>query len=788
MDSKEEISHLEYILDDLKKLRDLGEISQEGYGYLAKRYTERILELKGLKEKEAPPPRPVLETAPPAPPRPQEVFSLEAFFTEHAISLLLYLGAFLVSIAALIYVGYNWETFSGLTKTFFIWFISLAFLILGEVFYQNKKLKKAGGVFIGIGSLMIPLAFVATYKFTLKDLGLSSPAMWLLGSLNCAVLYFFLGVKLPWKPYVYLSLTSLLGSNLALYELLGIRDPWHGVLLLVFSHFLLFGGAYFYSSEPRELLGIPFLVFSHGVALLSALSILLRLGEVPAASAYFVPFGMLLLFTFYLLQTAFYPARELVLLSGFSFLMLVISLGYVAQINREGYGLFMITSGLLFSLLAQFFSKSETVSKQDLHTLAAVLVFFAPFLMETNFLYVAAFFFAAAHFSWLSFVYKNPQLLYIAGYLFSAGYFRVYDILFGQPQSDWHKALFLFPVFFFLAGGSFYLRKRWHRNWAIPLYILSYFYALLMSLLSFDNKPLATFFFLVYAFYTYLIAKKEDKPTLVNLSSVWGALALWTTLSFFNIGTHLYPLFFSIYGISLYLLRFSHWPQTYRYLGLAYASATPILGAIQENSFQDFNSTSFVLILSLAILASLVYLDATVENSREQKYFSSFIAILTLLWFERFLGFENIQAYIIPLGTYFIILGSLLRLDHVLRTSREVINFFFGLGALVAMIPTYFMRYGTDGYLYTLLLGLEALIILFYGLSIRRKVLVVLGTSFTVLDVFSQLFDYLRALPSWVIIGITGIVLLTTAVFLLYKREEIVKTKYVLREKWQSWE
>ncbi len=83
------------------------------------------------------------------------------------INVILYLGAFLVVVSAGIFVGYNFETLSGVFKTLFLGLFAAVFYFVGlALFLRASKLRPAGVTFTGIGLVLLPLIGLAAYNFT----------------------------------------------------------------------------------------------------------------------------------------------------------------------------------------------------------------------------------------------------------------------------------------------------------------------------------------------------------------------------------------------------------------------------------------------------------------------------------------------------------------------------------------------------------------------------------------------------------------------------------------------
>ncbi|SRR5258708_4689130 len=116
-------------------------------------------------------------------------FAWSNWYNFNSINLLLYIGALLIISAASIFVGFQWQSISGIAKGSLITLLSLAFFGSGFWFFYLPKVKTAGVTFVGIGSLLMPLVGLAWYTFVLKDLGVERGLVWLITSLTCLFIY-----------------------------------------------------------------------------------------------------------------------------------------------------------------------------------------------------------------------------------------------------------------------------------------------------------------------------------------------------------------------------------------------------------------------------------------------------------------------------------------------------------------------------------------------------------------------------------------------------------------------
>src|SRR3990172_6043474 len=110
-----------------------------------------------------------------------------SWLAEQQANLFLFAGAFLVVVAALIYVGYSGQAVRGAVKVALLIAYTVAFLAAGIVCYRVPVVRVAGLVFIGISAVLVPLNFVLAGSVIESDF--SDEGMWLAGSLASAAFY-----------------------------------------------------------------------------------------------------------------------------------------------------------------------------------------------------------------------------------------------------------------------------------------------------------------------------------------------------------------------------------------------------------------------------------------------------------------------------------------------------------------------------------------------------------------------------------------------------------------------
>ncbi len=169
------------------------------------------------------------------PPTPAGPSFVETFFTpERAPSLLLYLGAFLVVVAALIFVNVSGQQISDSVRLALMIVGTLGFLCGGLVCHRIPRVEEAGRTFLIVGALLVPLDFGAYYALVAHVSPFTSPAMWVLGSLAAAGLYGALAVTAYGRAYSYFFFIASLSALAGIAVLLDVPSTWLFVLLAAY--------------------------------------------------------------------------------------------------------------------------------------------------------------------------------------------------------------------------------------------------------------------------------------------------------------------------------------------------------------------------------------------------------------------------------------------------------------------------------------------------------------------------------------------------------------------------
>lgn len=190
----------------------------------------------GRLEATPPPPAPKQQTPPPPKsPPPFTLPSLPAIEMPDNITLLLYLGAALVVIAAGVFVGGSWEAISGIARFALVLGFALGFGWTGELFVRfTEKLKSAGQTFRTVGTILLPFAALAYERFVLNG---NTPAWyWVVTGLGLAgVNYWLYRFSQKGRLTAYLAVFSLGVFALSLPNALKWGDGWFTAIMWFFA-------------------------------------------------------------------------------------------------------------------------------------------------------------------------------------------------------------------------------------------------------------------------------------------------------------------------------------------------------------------------------------------------------------------------------------------------------------------------------------------------------------------------------------------------------------------------
>jgi len=275
-----------------------------------------------------------------------------SWLAEQQANLFLFAGAFLVVVAALIYVGYSGQAVGGALKMALLIGYTLAFLAGGAICLTVPRVRVAGHVFVAVSAVLVPLNFVLAYN-VFEERQLSAEALWLSGSLTSAALYAGVGALGLGRPYSFASGVALVSAALAFVSLAELPAEWAAVPFLSLA--ILMALAEISSPEPFR--GRVASVWIGQAQFITAASLVFVLAKwldvesgADASTRWFLTPAAGLALAFYGLEAAFRRQRYSVTGASLSLAAVAASFVFGADVNPEYYTFALIGSG--FALIS----------------------------------------------------------------------------------------------------------------------------------------------------------------------------------------------------------------------------------------------------------------------------------------------------------------------------------------------------------------------------------------------------------------------------------------------------
>jgi hypothetical protein len=208
--------------------------------------------------------------------------------------------------------------------------------------------------------------------------------------------------------------------------------------------------------------------------------------------------------------------------------------------------------------------------------------------------------------------------------------------------------------------------------------------------------------------------------------------------------------------------------------------AIPLFGAIAVSLW---NATPLLGAVTFAI-AGLTFLgDAAMRKVLHLVYLSagSFLVVIwaVLISFD----IEEPQAYVAPIVIALLGIGWNERRRGLTGTYQ--LSTFCGLAILLG--TSFVQSLAREGILYAILLGVESIATLAWGIYHRTRAYVRLAIIAFLANGIMQLGPGFVALPRWIQIGLTGGILFGGGLLALFKREELIRTRSRITEQWKEW-
>lgn len=698
------------------------------------------------------------------------------WYRNNSVNLLLYIGAFLIVSSAAIFVGFQWDTISGIMKASMLTILAFAFFFSGIWFYSIPKIKNAGTTFIMIAALLIPVLGSAWYTFVLKDLSVSFGMTWLFTSLIAMAVYIFFAAQYRNAFYGYGSTLSAFSLSLSVVSTLELDKNFY-ILAAILANFLLLFVHLMLKKKSQEVVAVLSTPYKISTEILMPATLFygftLALGD---NNLYSIE-GVLSAF----LACLFYFISHYFMQKPWQFIVAeifipVTILLYTKWLQIPDAVLFYLLyfCALGYAVAANWFNIKKVTSKMEINlilslslSLLVLLVSWenSPPLRTSLFIIVSI---CIALF--VTYIKKKASLLFITTILIALLVYNLQSRLLSLPSE-------YFSVTFSFLGTIAYvlcLEYRQRINF-LPVFALSTtFYFILAIIFSSTNQWYLGAVILLLAYLCYTVVTQFKIAQYLYGTVVLIFFAMYVFLNELHTPMYYYPLIFSCYAYLLYGISIKS-PLEYQKILIKFSLGLSIfIPVVYKLSGSDWQyDTEQYLVERSALLSAygttiLFGLYYMMYKTKNFAYVTSALGVLTFLWQLEFAGVTDSLMYTATVGYYFVILGYTRRLvkDYATQNSLTVI------GLILLLAPPIFLSFGPDATRYSLFLGLTGILFTGLGISLsynKYKYSGVIGIIFAVLP---QTYNYLLYLPRWIVVGVIGIVFLGTAIFLLLKRGE----------------
>lgn len=692
----------------------------------------------------------------------------ESFKSLENINVLMYLGAFFIVVAGSIFVGFSYETLSGIFKTALVTLTAGAFYLLGLYFYtQTKKIQPAGLTFTSIGLLLFPLVGLAVYNFILNGEG--GRIVWFVTSAACLLLY-LLSIRLLKKSFLsYLisfSTLSLIESSLYLFNVPVHYLSWGltltGILFMTINHYVRPSEEYAAPLERMSLIYVIFSVFysfvfasTHGwiqaggnIFLAGAYCDLLSLTTPDLnnkkalffTSLMLFPSGLYLGVSGYLSEFNGLYATTPVAIVGVVYMLLMEAYGtYDVKWRAELLG---IASGIVVFISA-IIANGNNLLLFLLLGLSAFINIYIPRRVTQNYninIYIAIFSLIIMPYVLLRMIMIPAAPVEITALAYLGLAFALKYLRYILPKiPDIHK----------IALGSSIINLCIAVIW---IFMATQLYSVLICALCVG----------LIAWISY----NEEIPEIIIFAiavSYLFSFKVFSLLQNYPLEFHPYILF----GIGIcwylasYYFRGKRQFYTYTRIGGIVGSFLGAYSVFTNNIFALHGS------LILGVGSAQIYEEGIVRKNRNILYIAGAVALAAIQWsFKDVLHIDELQVYTIMYSAYIAGIayienksGNKKDIDLLIILSMAVLTIPLGLQALESQAKG-------------LMLIAEGLTLVLVGIGLKRKIIQNWGVGVLVIEVFYQLRGFIIGLPAWVIFGIIGLLLLGGSIALLSRRKE----------------
>ncbi len=416
--------------------------------------------------------------------------------------------------------------------------------------------------------------------------------------------------------------------------------------------------------------------------------------------------------------------------------------------------------------------------------------------------------------AWLLVAGAAAQLALLAG-------LRWWGLHAGRPPGDWLALAFAPATWLTALAGLAGERRRGEARfsgWSRPLHLLVLADLLITQAVSLRLGPSSAALSLSNGLLIGGFASLWRLPWLAYLPPALGGLALLQRL--FTLGAPLADLPPNLallalgYGLAGYGLRLARrspargamdprralwerplvhagWLATLAGLagGLALYVDVPGLAirvALGTRLVQPADLPNVQRLVSLLAVTGLFLLASATADRRLRLGYAS-VALLLVAWSLELLlawGQREAQIYAAPAGVYLLALGYLERR----LGSRDLARWVDWAAVILLLGASFWQARGANGGRYALWMGVECLLLAWWGSARRLRRFLYAGVAGLTLDVTAQLIEPLLSANRWIVFAVAGLILVGLAVLIERRLEALKGLSEELRARLEAWE
>jgi hypothetical protein len=377
-------------------------------------------------------------------------------------------------------------------------------------------------------------------------------------------------------------------------------------------------------------------------------------------------------------------------------------------------------------------------------------------------------------------------------------------------QPDAHALL---PLALGLSLAGLVVGRAAGIRWSYPFYVAGAVAAGASAVIGVSQSNFEALALLTLAVTAYAIAVVESRPDLLPLALTLLALALAAGSSALRLSSWQATLAFAalgwVYALGALVWRAmpglrSNGPKWWnsfvrdpeektrwgdpRYTGaqvhnaaaLLITGGTLVAALAAADAFTPHSAETQAVATTLLSFGGLLVLVSQVWNLRLALYAAGGLAALAVSWEVRWLGADNIQAFILVPGSYLILVGSLLPADQkVKRGGTRIAQAASLCGAALLLVTTLLQSLQAEPtWVYALILAIEALLVGGVGVGMHARSLVLTASAFVVLAALrGAILAVQSGLPIPVVIAILALLLMGGATWLSLSRRREAATR-----------